>query len=160
MKIRGQQFLLRLQELRAAVDQFLFQRTAELHLLDTLALKVLRGFYSRLSGATMRLSNQYLVIDLMDRKRYVVSGKLCLRARGSYLGLGHIIRLLNFQQRGQGLGDLCSASSQAPPSLVENSVHRRNRCSIRKAQAASVDLDQLRIRHMHEAAVIPYRWKI
>ena len=86
MKIRGQQFLLGLQELRAAVDQVLFQRTAELHLLDALALKILGGFYSRLSGATMRLSNQDLVIDLMDRERYVVSGKVCLLARGFYLG--------------------------------------------------------------------------
>src|SRR6266403_3456997 len=138
--------MLGLQELRAAVDQVLFQAAAELHLLDALALETFGGFYSCVSGGTMRLSNQDLVVDLMDSERYVVSGKLCLLARGSYLGLGHIIGLLDLQQRGQGLGDLCSASSQAAPPLVKNPVHRRDRCSIRKAQAASVDLDQLRIR--------------
>src|SRR5882724_5789741 len=107
----------------------------------------------------MRLSNQDLVIDLMDRERYIISGKLCLLARDSYLGLGHIILLLNFQQRGQGLGELGSASGQAAPSLVDDAAHRRNLGCSRYAEASGVNLNQLRIRHMHEAAVIPYRWK-
>jgi hypothetical protein len=40
---------------------------------NPLALKVLGGLYPHLSGATARLSNQDLVVDLMDCERYVVS---------------------------------------------------------------------------------------
>src|SRR6266403_1993761 len=140
--------MLGLQELRAAVDQVLFQAAAELHLLDALALETFGGFYSCVSGGTMRLSNQDLVVDLMDRKRYVVSGKLCLRARGSYLGLGHIIGLLDFQQRGQGLSDLGSAGCKGLAALVDDRVRRWKRRSPGDTEATGPNLNQLRIRHM------------
>src|SRR5207302_6345361 len=65
-------FLLGLQQLRAAVDQLPFERAAELYLLYALALKVLRGFYARLCGASVSLSDQNTVVDLMDRERHIV----------------------------------------------------------------------------------------
>src|SRR5712671_3903718 len=108
----------------------------------------------------MRLRNQDLVIDLMNRERYVVSDKLRLLARGPYLSLGHIVGLPNLQQRGRGLGDLGSAGSKGFAPLVDDRVHRRNRRSPGDAEATGPNLNQLSISHMHEAAVISYRWKI
>ena len=61
--------------------ELLFQRATEFYLLDALALKRLRGLYSRLGGAAVRLSNQDLVVDLMDCERHVVSSKLRLLTR-------------------------------------------------------------------------------
>ena len=66
LEVRRQQFLLGLQLLGTAVDQVFFQRAAELYLFDALALKSFGSLYSRFGGATVRLSNQDLIVDLMD----------------------------------------------------------------------------------------------
>src|SRR5258708_2703299 len=108
----------------------------------------------------MRLSDQDVVVDLMDRERYIVSCKLRLLTRDFDLGLGHIIGLLNLQQRGQGLGELGSTGRKVLAALVDDRVYRWDRRSPGDAETTGLDLNQLRIRHMHEAAVIPYRWKI
>src|SRR5262245_38288807 len=114
----------------------------------------LQGSYARLIGATIRLSNQDLVVDLMYSERYVIHGKLCLLARGFQLGLGHIVCRLDLQQRGQWLGELSPAGRQVDPSLVDDDVRRRNRRSPWYAQAAGEDLNQLRLRQMQKAAVV------
>ncbi len=108
----------------------------------------------------MRLSDQDPVIDLMDHKRDVVSGKLRLRARGYQLGLGQIVFPSDLEQSRQRLGDLGSAGHKVFAALVDDRVRRWNRRSPGDAEAAGLNLNQLSICHMHEAAVIPYRWKI
>src|SRR5690349_13797946 len=96
----------------------------------------------------------------MDRKRDVVSRKLCLLARGYQLGLDEIVFPSDLEQSRQRLGDLGPAGDKVFATLVDDRVHRRNRRSPGDAEATGLNLNQLSICHVHEAAVIPYRWKI
>src|SRR5713226_2150662 len=96
----------------------------------------------------------------MDRERYIVSCKLGLLTGDFYLGLGHIVFPSDLEQIRQRLGDLGSAGRKVLAALVDDRVRRWNRRSPGYAEATGLNLNQLSICHVHEAAVIPYRWKI
>src|SRR5580704_17484743 len=93
-------------------------------------------------------------------ERHVVSGDVSFIPGGFYLGLGYIVCPLELQQRGQWLGDLGPASREVAAPLVDDVIYRRNPRSPRCAKAAGPQLNQLRIRHSHEGAVVAQRWKI
>src|ERR1700723_3107805 len=160
LEVGRQQVLLSLQLLGSAVDLVLLQRAAEFYLLEALALERFGGLYSRFSGATVRLCNEYLVVDLMNTEGYVVSSELRLLTRCFQLGLGHLVFALDLEKRRQRLGNLCSTGCDVFTALVDDRIHRRNLRSSHGSQTSSLDLYQLCFRQMHKVAVIPYRWKI
>src|ERR1700755_672469 len=104
----------------------------------------------------MSLSDQHLVINLMDDKRDVVSGLLCLFTRGLHFGRRNLIGLSYLEQRRQWLRNLCSARCQTSAALVKDGTSRRNRRPLHCSKTAWADLNQLCVRDPSKAAVIAY----
>jgi len=143
-----------------ALDQVGFERAAVPHLLDPLALQVLRRLDLGEHRATPDVGHQNPVIDLVDPQRRLVLETASLSARGLRLGARDIVGGPYLEELCQGLNDSGAVGRCAHATLIQNQGLRRNRSGTDDAEAAGRNFDQLCIGQVHQGRLVSHLWKV
>jgi hypothetical protein len=149
-----------LQRVGTALDQLGVERTAVAHLLDPLALQVVRGLNLREHRAAPDVGNQNPVVDLVDPQRGIVFHAARFSAAGLRLGARDVVGGFHPEKLRQGLKDAGSVGDRIHAPLVENQRLGRNRTAPDDSEPSGGNANQLRIRQADQRRVVPHLRKV